>query len=146
MLIKCWPSLPYPVSSVEPRTRRVRGFSFFAVELQRVRGARKGGLCAPATLFLGLLAKLGVAADEMAQRPEQLARTVAVAPRQGGADVVDDHVADLLRPVLLAEQVFPERSGGDLGPRSVERFLIDARAEIEAKGLSAEAHTRSVES
>jgi threonyl-tRNA synthetase len=38
------------------------------------------------------------------------------------------------------------RSGGDLGPRSVEGFLIDARAEIEAKGLSAEAHTRPVES
>jgi len=50
----------------------------------------------------------------MPQRHDQLARMVAVVARQSRADVVAQHIADLLGTALLVEKIIGQRSSGDL--------------------------------
>jgi hypothetical protein len=61
------------------------------------------------------LAALGVLRKKVPQCPEELVRVLTVASMQGRADVLDDHLVNLLRAAPLLQQIFSVRRGRDFG-------------------------------
>jgi hypothetical protein len=59
--------------------------------------------------------RVGVGLEEMMQHMQQGAHVLAVAAGLRRSDVIDDHVADLRRSMLLVAQKFGEGTGCDLG-------------------------------
>ncbi len=53
--------------------------------------------------------------QEMMQHVKQCQHMAAVIARLAGADVIDDHVADFFRAMLLAGKILGKRRGGDFG-------------------------------
>jgi hypothetical protein len=64
---------------------------------------------------MGLGASVRVRAQKVMQHVQKRPHMSAVASLLAYADVVDDHVADAIFAVLLAGEIFSERSGGDFG-------------------------------
>jgi hypothetical protein len=53
-----------------------------------------------------------VLADEVAQRCYEFLRVPKIMPPQGGTNVVDDHVPQLIRPMRLLQEVLGQCRGG----------------------------------
>jgi hypothetical protein len=58
---------------------------------------------------------LGVLAQKVPENHDQLAGTIVVAARSGGANVIANHVSDPMRALGLLEEVPADRRGGDVG-------------------------------
>src|SRR4051794_5858110 len=52
--------------------------------------------------------------QKMAQNRDELSGVGHVMPLHGCSDIINDHVADRLRPMLAVKQVVPQRGSNDL--------------------------------
>jgi len=64
---------------------------------------------------------LGMRLQKMVEDVEQDHNMLLVVTRLAGADVIDNHVADFFRPVLLARKILGKSSRRDLGHMLVLR-------------------------